>query len=174
MTPLADIGRHNDFRFEAVREHCAGLLRGQAVIQKVKIRLLRNLASNLPVLPAFGAPCQEERLNDRDLAAELILAVVAVAGALLTIGCHPVPDDLMADATVTNEFHGKAAMLQNCLVTALDDTGNELRGAVVRDLALGFVADAPAPLKALQNYAAVNGRDELEAGLNNLHRRPPP
>ena len=111
MTPLADIGRHNDLRFEAVREHCAGLLRGKAPIQKVEVGRFSTAASLFPLVVGEGILVQVARLNDRDLAAELILAVITVAGALLTIGCQPVPDDLVADATVTNDFHGKAAML---------------------------------------------------------------
>ena len=111
MTPLADIGRHNDLRFEAVREHCAGLLRGQAPIQKVEVGCFSAAASLFPLVVGEGVLVQVTRLNDCDLAAELILAVVAVAGALLTIRGQSVSDDFMADATVANEFHGKAAML---------------------------------------------------------------
>ena len=111
MTPLADIGCHNDLRFEAVREHRAGLLRGQTPIQKVEVGRFSPAASLFPLVVGEGILVQVARLNDRDLVAELILSVITVAGALLTIGCQPVPDDLVADATVTDEFHGKAAML---------------------------------------------------------------
>lgn len=76
MTPFTDIGRHNDLRFEAVREHGAGLLRGQTPIQKVEIGGFSTAASLFPLVVGEGILVQVARLNNRDLAAELILAVM--------------------------------------------------------------------------------------------------
>ena len=76
---------------------------------------------------------------------------------------------LMGHTAVNGEPTGNRAVLQHTLVTALNDTGDELIGGAIANLALGLVASPAGALNLTQQ--GLGGRAILDVGLlkNNLY-----
>lgn len=118
MPPFRKVRRHDDLRFQAVRQNAPRLLRRASAIQQIKIRRFCPLARIHPDLIAGCMP-QSLRLNDRDLAAEAPRRVVTVACGFLAVRRRPMPHDLMTDAPVDLEQHRHVLMLKAAFRTNL-------------------------------------------------------
>src|SRR6266540_2199280 len=147
VEPLPEVRLHHDLRLEARREDRARDLRLHALVDHLHVRGLRLEARALPVDPREPPRLvvRPRRLDDRDLAAEPLAAVVAEARGLLRVRRDAVADDLVADAAVADDPERRVAELDHGVVRIrlggpqlLDECG----GAALRDLALALVAGA--------------------------------
>lgn len=77
--------------------------------------------------------------------------------------------NLVAYTTVTNEFKGKAAMLDNCFMTSLDEAGNELFSTSIGDFIFAFIANAATLFNGLEHRCSINRSHELNTWFDNLH-----
>ena len=104
-----------------------------------------------------------------DLAAEALLAVIAVPSGLLTERRQTVTDNLMAHAPVADEADSERAMLNDGFVTPLDDTPDELLCTSVRDFVHGLVASAPCGFDGGQEGLIFGSVDKLHRRFNDFH-----
>ena len=178
---------HREHFLEMIEKCKAGEI--DLIITKQVSRFARNVLDSLNYIfmlrkldPPVGVYFETEKLNTLDKSSDMVITVLSLVAQSESEqksnslkwsfkrrraqGLGIYPSWALLGYRLDDEKNWE-------IVEDEADTGNELRGAVVRDLALGFVADAPALLKTLQDHAAVDRRDELKAGLNNLHRRPP-
>lgn len=111
--------------------------------------------------------------NDGDLAAEALLAVIAVPSGLLTERRQTVTDDFVTHAPVADEADGKRAMLNDRFVTSLDNAPDELLCASVRDFVLGLIASAPCGFDGGQKGLIIGSVDKLHRRFNDFHFQTP-
>ena len=111
--------------------------------------------------------------NDGDLAAEALLAVIAVPSGLLTERRQTVTDNLMAHAPVADEADGERAMLNASFMPPLDNAPDELLCASVRDLVLGLVASAPCGFDGGQKGLIIGSVNKLHRRFNDFHFQTP-
>ena len=111
--------------------------------------------------------------NDGDLAAEALLAVIAVPSGLLTERRQTVTDDLVAHTPVADEADSEGAMLNDSFVTPLNNAPDELLCASVRDLVLGLVASTPCGFDGGQKGLIFGSVDKLHRRFNDFHFQTP-
>lgn len=178
VPPLTRIHGDNNLSLGAVWQNRTGLLWLSAQGQQLLIVPVSILHSIGPLVQEvhilWVAP--ERGLGNCDGTAELLVAVVAVAGALLRVGGDAVPDNLMGYATVNNEAGRDSPMLQHTFVAALDNAGDELMSGTIANLTLGLIASPASALNLAEQF--LGRRAILDVGLhqNNLnsHYSSPP
>ena len=111
--------------------------------------------------------------NDGDLAAEALLAVIAVPSGLLTERRQTVTDDLVTHAPVADEADSERAMLNDRFVIPLDNAPDELLCASVRDFILGLIASAPCGFDGGQKGLIIGSVDKLHKRFNDFHFQTP-
>jgi hypothetical protein len=86
------------------------------------------------------------RLDYRNFRTKVLFAVIAIAGTFLAVGGQSVPNNLMAHTSITGKANTHAAMLNDSLMTSLQDVLDKLFCAVPGNLALGLIASASGQL----------------------------
>jgi hypothetical protein len=109
------------------------------------------------------------RLNDGDFAAEVTLAVIAIAGRLLTVGGDAVTDDFMGHASVTDKLDSQGRVFDNSLMTTLDDPANERLCAAVLDFVLRLVTDTSGFLDLADKLRIRRRINEFHGRIDDFH-----
>lgn len=169
VAPLTGIGSHDHFSLDAVREDRARFLWGRAVLNHLEVRFLGVVHGIGPHIVLGAAALPEGRTDKGDLVAVFILAVVAVASAFLAVRRQAVTHNLVRNAAVADEANGNRAVLNYCLMAALENVGNELLTALVRNQVLGLVAGAACNFDLLQQIQAVRACNDMGRWLNYSH-----
>ena len=167
MPPFPQVGRHHHLSLEAGGQDGTGLLRGAAPVQQVKIGNLRRLTGAFPDGKAMSV--QERGADDGDFTAKALLGIVAVAGALLAVGGHAMPDNFMGHTPVTHKLDRDVKVLQDGLMATLDDASHKLDGAGVSDFVLRLIADPPAQLNVLEDGLAIQRGEDFGIGIDDFH-----
>lgn len=142
MPPFPEIGRHDYFGFQTVRQYRPGLLWGTANVQEGEVIFLSLRTSLFPYGIGVIPRRSPRRRDNGDLCAELLFAVIAVPGRLLTIGGQPVTDDFMTHSPVTDKPDGHNTVFNDGLMASLQNVPDKLLCTVLSDLALGLVTSA--------------------------------
>lgn len=173
MPPFSEVGGHDHLGFKTVRKDRSGFLRGTTFIQQIEVGDLSVFTRPLPDVVGRVGLGEGRGTNDSDLAAEALLAVIAVPSGLLTERRQTVTDNLMAHASVADEANSKRAMLNDSFVTPLDNAPDELLCASVRDFVLGLIASAPCGFDGGQKGLIIGSVDKLHKRFNDFHFQTP-
>ena len=173
MPPFSEIGGHDHLGFKTVRKDRSSFLRGTTLVQQIEVGNLGVLTRPLPDVVGRVGLGEGRGTNDGDLAAEALLAVIAVPSGLLTERRQTVTDNLMAHAPVADEANSERAMLNDSFVTSLDNAPDELLCASVRDFVLGLVASTPCGFDGGQKGLIFGSVDKLHRRFNDFHFQTP-
>ena len=173
VSPLSEVSGHDHLGFQAVRKDRSSFLRGATFVQQIEVGKLGVLARPLPDVVSRVGFGEGGGANNGDLAAEALLAVIAVPSGLLTERRQTMTDDLVAHAPVADEADSERAMLNDSFVTTLDNAPDELLCASVRDFVLGLVTGAPCGFDGSQKGFIIGSVDKLHRRFNDFHFQTP-
>ena len=169
MPPFSEVGGHDHLGFQTVRKDRPSLLRGATLVQQIEVGDLSVFTRPLPDVVGRVGLGEGRGTNDGDLAAEALLAVIAVPSGLLTERRQTVTDDLVTHAPVADEADSERAMLNDSLVTPLNNAPDELLCASVRDFVLGLIASTPCGFDGGQKGLIIGSVDKLHRRFTDFH-----
>jgi hypothetical protein len=141
MSPLTQIGHHNNLGLEAVRQNRPSNLRGASFFDHPKIGVLCILTGTSPYSSLRKS--QTGGLDERALVPEFVFAIVAVPGGLLTIAGESMAYYLMSDAAVCDNSERGYGMFKHCVVAGLPELVSKEASGFFSDLIFRLIARAP-------------------------------